>query len=48
MKNWITSMWEKVKEVPVKTVAIGGGVLIGGAALTWLLTGILRKAFGRK
>ena len=48
MKNWFKKIWDSIKELPVKTVATGGLILVGGAAVTWILTVILRKTFGRK
>lgn len=47
MKNWFKKIWDSIKELPVKTVATGGLILVGGAAVTWILTTILGKAFFR-
>ena len=47
MKNWFKKIWDSIKELPVKTVATGGLILVGGAAVTWFLTVFLRKTFGR-
>lgn len=48
MKNWFKKIWDSIKELPVKTVATGGLILVGSAAVTWILTTILEKILFRK